>query len=510
MRRMSWAVVAVLLAGAAQAEVKPNSLFTDHAVLQQGMPIPVWGTADDGETVSVRFRGQEVSTTAKDGRWMVRLGPVGAGGPFELVIAGPNNTVTLADVMCGEVWVCSGQSNMQWNVANSADAERHIAEATDNALRLFSVPLAHSDEEIEDCHSKWVVCSPDAVKGFTAVGYFFGQHLRRALSVPVGLINSSWGGTPAEAWTSWRTLNLVPELQVFYTKYIAACAAWPENWAKYQQALAEWRQKAEEAKQKGEPVPRQPGVPYGPTHHHRPGALFRAMIRPLVPYAIKGAIWYQGESNAGRAYQYRTLMPAMIQDWRDAWGEGDFTFLMVQLAPFMKIKTEPAESAWAELREAQLMTTRALPNVGMAVITEYGEENDIHPRRKQPVGERLGLAARGIAYHQRITWSGPIYRSVLVKPGHLRLFFDHVDGGLRSHDGPLTGFVIAGEDRVWHNAQARISGDQVVVWSPDVPEPVAARFGWADYPVVNLYNRAGLPASPFRTDSWPGITANNR
>lgn len=507
-RTWRWALAmflaAVTLAG---AEVQPNSLFSDNAVLQRGKPLPVWGTAEAGETVTVSLQGCEAKTVADAaGKWLVKLPAMKAGGPYELTIAGPANTVKLSNVLLGEVWVCSGQSNMQFNLARAIDAEKYIPESADPGLRLFSVPLRHSDLPLDDCHSKWVVAAPETVPGFSAVGYFFGQQLRQDLGVPVGLIHSSWGGTPAQAWTRWNTLNKIPELQHYYWDYVNACKAWPDNLEKWQEAVADWKVKAAEAKAAGKPAPRQPGVPYGPKHQSRPGALYRAMIYPLQPYAIQGAIWYQGESNAGRAYEYRTLMPAMIQDWRDSWGQGDFPFLMVQLAPFMKISEQPTESAWAELREAQLLSTKALPNVGMAVITDVGEENDIHPRQKQPVGARLAYAAEHIAYGKKLTWSGPEYSHLRVDGSQARVFFDHTDGGLVAKDGPLTGFTICGPDHQFYNATARISGRTVVVCAPEVSEPVAVRFGWANFPVVNLWNQGGLPATPFRTDNFKAIT----
>jgi sialate O-acetylesterase len=327
------------------------------------------------------------------------------------------------------------------------------------------------------------------VKDFTAVGYFFGRDLQKALKVPVGLIHSSWGGSPAEVWVRESVLAANSELKTILDAY-------PKSFEGYQKALADYEAKAAKAKAKEakQPALRRPTAPW------KPAELYNGMIAPLLPYAIKGAIWYQGESNASRAAQYRALFSTMIQNWRRDWKLGDFTFLEVQLAPYMEIKTEPAESAWAELREAQLLATRLLPNVGMAVITDVGDPKDIHPKKKEPVGARLALAARGIAYGEKIEYSGPVYKCMETQGDRIVLHFDHVGKGLKAEGGPLKGFAIAGADGKFVWADARIEGDTVVVSSKDGPRPVAVRYGWADCPVVNLWNKNGLPASPFRTD----------
>ena len=449
---------------AVQAEVKPAALFSDNAVLQQGMKVPVWGTANDGEKVTVKLQGQEKSATAKDGKWRVDLDALKAGGPFELTIAGEKDTVTLKNILVGEVWIASGQSNMQWPVNQSADPKENIAGAANPQIRLFTVPRQATPEPQSDVKGAWSECDPKTVPDFSAVAYFFGRDLQKQLKVPVGLISTNYGGTPAEAWTSQKTM----------------------------QATAALKDLAKN------PPTKSPNSPSG---------LYNAMIHPLLPYAIRGAIWYQGESNAGRAYEYRTLFPAMIGDWRAAWGQGDFPFLLVQLAPFTAIVRDPVESDWAELREAQLLATQVLPNVAMAVITDLGEEKDIHPKKKAPVGARLALAARAVAYGEPVEFAGPAYYQQKIDGDHIVLEFKHLGGGLVAKDGPLTGFTIAGADRKFVHAQAEIKGDTIVVSSPDVKSPVAVRFGWWNYPVVNLWNNAGLPASPFRTDDFPLTTA---
>jgi sialate O-acetylesterase len=459
-------VFLVMLAASvcASAEVKPNSLFSDNAVLQRGMAVPVWGTAANGENVTVTFQNQHVSTTAKDGKWMVRLKPLEAGGPFTMTIEG-SNKIELKNMLVGEVWACSGQSNMGWTLKDSAGGEQAMAASKDPMLRLLSDRPNPSDVPVEDVNSNWLEAGPESTSWFSGIGYFFGRDLRKALNVPVGLINASYGGTRIEAWMSARVLKPTPEMD-------AMLKQWPE-----------WAQKPNYAT-----------------------VLYKGMIHPLLPYAIRGVIWYQGEGNAGEAYKYRTLFPDLIRNWREDWGQGDFPFLFVQLAPYTAVVAEPEESVWAELREAQLLTSIHCPNTAMAVITDYGDPVDIHPKQKEPVGARLALAARAIAYGEQIVYRGPLYRSVAFKGSRAVLEFDSVGGGLVAKDGDLKGFTIAGEDRKFRNAVATIVGHRVVVSSPDVPKPVAVRYAWASCPVVNLYNKEGLPASPFRTDDFPILT----
>lgn len=467
MRKLALITITLaLLATAVGAAVKPAALFSDNAVLQRSITVPVWGWADDGEKVTVKFQDQELSTVAKDGKWMIKLAPLSAGGPYTMTIIG-SNTIELANILVGEVWVCSGQSNMAFALSRAANANEAIAASTDPKLRLFTVPRKTSWTPLDDLQSNWVTCGPDTVPSFSAVGYFFGRDLRKALDVPIGLIHTSWGGTPVEAWTSPEGFKALPA----YSQWIA-----------------------DETEKK----------PGGPKH---PLVLFNAMVNPLLPYAIRGAIWYQGEHNAGKAYEYRALLPNMIKSWRDAWGEGDFPFLLAQLAPYMKINSQPEESGWAELREAQLLTTKNCPNTGMAVITDCGNPKDIHPTKKEPVGARLALAARKIAYGEDIVYSGPIYKGMKIEGDSITLYFDHVGGGLVAKDGSLKGFSIAGADRkfVWASAQI-IDDNKVLVSSFSVPNPVAVRYGWANCPVVNLFNKENLPASPFRTDDFPMVT----
>jgi len=488
------------------ADVKLPAVISDNMVLQQNTKVPVWGTAEPGEQVTVTLGEQQLVTTAdNEGRWTVKLAPLDAGGPFELTVAG-NNTITLHNVLVGEIWFCSGQSNMQWPVNLAANAEQEKAESNCSTIRLFSIKRTVAGQPLQDTEGKWVACSSETVMSFSAVGYFFGRYLHKELETPVGLIHSSWGGTPAEAWTSRSTLESDAEFKPILDHWEQTLAKYPQAEKEYQKQLAQWKQDVANAKNEGKKAPRKPQTPIGPNHPHRAAGLYNGMIAPLIPYAIKGVIWYQGESNAGQAYQYRKLFPMMIQNWRRDWGQGDFPFLFVQLANFMKRQPQPAESAWAELREAQLMTL-VLPKTAMAVAIDIGEANDIHPRNKQDVGYRLGLAARTIAYGSDVVYSGPIYESMIVEDDKVRLRFKHIGSGLVTRDSePLKGFAIAGPDHKFAWADAKIDNNTVVVWSEQVPNPIAVRYAWADNPDCNLYNKAGLPASPFRTDDWLGIT----
>ncbi|MCC7493846.1 MAG: hypothetical protein IT204_15935 [Fimbriimonadaceae bacterium] len=505
--RMRWAWLTALLAvSAGSATVVPNPLFSDHAVLQRGKPIPVWGHAAPKEAVTVTLAGQTASTTAcscEEGCWMVRLPALPAGGPYELTISG-SNTIKVQDVLIGEVWLASGQSNMAMTLSGCFEAEKHIAASTDGQLRLLTVPRKSAIEPLEQADLKWAASDPTTTPSFSAVAYWFGAKLRRDLGVPVGLINTSYGGTPAEAWTDYGTLFLDPKLRPLTANFEKTLMDWPARIKQFNDvALPKWKDDVAAAKAAGKPAPRQPGQPMGPTHQSRPAGLFNGMVAPLLPYAVAGAIWYQGEANASRAAEYKTLFPTMIRNWREEFGQGDFPFLFVQLAPYMKIVDQPQESGWAELREAQLHTLRNVPNTGMAVITDVGEEADIHPKKKLPVGERLALAALRLQYGWKNEWLGPLYRGIRIEGSAIRVEFEHARSGLRTDGQPLTGFTIAGADRVWHKATAQIVGREVCVSSPAVREPVAVRYGWADFPVVNLWNKAGLPATPFRTDNWP-------
>ncbi|NIO87790.1 MAG: 9-O-acetylesterase [Candidatus Aminicenantes bacterium] len=652
------------------------AIFGNNMVLQQGVPLPVWGKADSGGVVIIEIDGQRKGTLSDEhNRWQVKLSPLQAGGPHTMKICGADTTV-FENVLVGEVWLCSGQSNMEWNVRNSKDAQREMNEANLPNIRMFTVQKEVSEKPKDNCVGEWKVCSPENVGDFSAVGYFFGRYLHQKLNVPIGMIHSSWGSTPAEAWTSYETLSadtmlapivkryeedlknypqrlaeykeqlkkieesgaLMPiyhkdksnegflkgwanqefddnswnsvnvpgywenleDMQidgaVWFRKEVRIPIAWegrellltlgaiddfdvtyfngtkvdstgkdtPQHWIHHRKYIVPghlvkagkaaiavrifdhfgqggfggpatammlclntepdsnliplagiWKSKIETAldpsKISGPGGKGLPQQPRGPGHSHSPAGLYNAMIHPLAPYAIKGGIWYQGETNAGRAYQYCTLLPAMIKDWRTLWRQGDFPFGVVQLANYMQVSEDPQESAWAELREAQLLTSLNDPNVGLATIIDIGEADDIHPKNKQDVGKRLALWALANYYDFDLEYSGPLYQSMKIEDDKITVSFTHTaDGLVAVGDEGVKGFAIAGDDYNFIRANAKIDGNQVIVWSEKVKNPVAVRFAWADNPVCNLYNSEMLPAVPFRTDDKPETTYLNR
>lgn len=649
-------VLIIVCAVVARAEVRLPAIIGDNMVLQQGMKVRIWGSANAGENVTVTFNKKSVSAVADaQGQWQVWIGPLKASKPSELTV----NTLVIKNVLVGEVWLCSGQSNMEWPLINTIRGQETVAQANHPEMRLFTVEHQTSATPLSDVQGHWVVTTLDDVAHFSAVGYFFGRELYQNLNVPIGLIDSSWGGTPAEAWTSHDALASSPELKPILDRYQSSLNTLPETKEAYARALAQWEEKNLylDAGNKGEAlgyadpaasmngwakidlpkqfetaglfidgavwfrkeielpeswsgkelvlkltpiddhdvtyfngtkigatgretpnsymVPRKYVVPgslvksgrnviavrvfdsageggfsggamsigpgsaddsqaislrgvwdykielalepkhpdwgtrpeaVGVNNQNNPSVLYNAMIAPLVPFAIRGVIWYQGESNAGRAYQYRTLFPLMIRNWRSAWGH-EFPFYFVQLANWHAGKAEPGESDWAELREAQTMTLRE-PQTGMAVTIDIGDENDIHPRNKLDVGRRLAAWALAVTYGKKVIPSGPLFDRFAIEGDKIRIRFKY-GAGLKTSGGPLRGFAIAGEDRRFVWADARIEGDTVIVSSPKVVKPVAVRYGWADNPSANLYNKADLPASPFRTDDWPGVTATH-
>jgi len=647
------------LAASAQAEVRLPALFGDHVVLQQQTEAPIWGWAEPGERIAVRADWLDdpiISAADENGRWKLSLPTPEAGGPYTLTIEA-ENVITLTDVMIGEVWICSGQSNMEmpvdyvgpgyWGVT---DYEQEIAAADYPQIRLFTVQRALDTEPRDDCTGQWRRCSPDTAGEFSAVGYFFGRDLHEELDVPIGLICTAWGGTPAEAWTSYEALQMLPDWaaalrdvdrlradpDAFEDEYQAALASWrracrqadpglrgewmkvslddstwktmdvpgvwrsdelggfdgvvwfrrsvevPDGWAQRPLVLElgpiddwdvtwfngqrigahdsgyAWQTErrydvlasmvrggrnvitvrvidtggaggiygsADQLKLHpaddgddddgeaiglagpwryaiGAPMADLPPSPRKKTFHAgSPGALYNGMIAPLLPYAIRGAIWYQGESNRYDPAGYRTLFPAMIRCWRDAWGRGDFPFYFVQIAPFdYTLHGQKPSDDTARLREAQLMTL-SLPETGMAVTMDVGNPRDIHPRDKRPVGERLARWAKAKIYgRDDLVFSGPLYRSMKIEGDRVRLYFDFIGSGLVARGGELTHFTIAGEDGIFVPARAMIDGQTVIVFSEQVSRPAAVRYAWADAPDPNLFNRQGLPASPFRTD----------
>jgi len=504
-RRSSWwGLVALVAVLPAWAEVRLPAIISDHMVVQAGVPVKVWGWADDKETVEVSIGGKSASAVS-DGTWNVELPALKAGAIHELTVKGAANSITVQDVLVGEVWIGSGQSNMQWSVKLSSNPDAEIAAAQYPGIRLFDVPRTVATAPQDDVKATWKVCTPENIAEFSAVLYFFGRELHTTLNTPVGLIHTSWGGTPAESWASRPALEADPDLKRIVDAWDKKLADYPAAKAAHDVAVAQWEKDAADAKAKGQPEPKKPSAPQGPDSSWLASGLYNAMIHPLIHFPVQGSVWYQGESNAGRAYQYRKLFPAMIQDWRRAWGQDKFSFYFVQLANFLETKPEPGDSTWAELREAQNMTL-SLPDTGQAVIIDIGEAKDIHPKNKQDVGKRLALNALAKDYGKRVQFSGPTYKSMSVKGNVVTLKLDHAKGLVAKGGEKLTGFAIAGADKKFVWADATIKGKKIVVSSPNVAEPVAVRYAWADNPVCNLYNAAGLPASPFRTDDWDGVT----
>ena len=537
------------LAPFARADVKLPGIIGDHMVLQRDQKVPIWGWADPGEEVTVTTLGEAAKATAdKDGKWQVLVGGLKASDkPIEMTVAG-KNTITVKDILVGDVWIASGQSNMEWTLDRDAFAAEELKQATNPMIRIFVVPKQVSFEPKTDCSGKWALCDPARAGTFSAVGYYFAKDIAATQKVPVGMIGTYWGGTPAQAWTSLEALGAMPETKYYVDSYEKTKTDLPQLKLKYKnetlpafekekakwdeevgaglkEKLEAWQREAVAARAEGKPQPpkptgsrpepRKPAPPEG--NPHIPSSLYNGMIAPIVPFAVKGAIWYQGESNAGKPVEYATLFPGMINDWRARWGQGQLPFFWVQLANYQKRRDEPTQSAggWAGLREAQSKTL-GLPATGQAVIIDIGEAGDIHPKDKLHVGQRLALSARGVVYGEKIVYSGPVYDAMKVEDDKVRLSFKHTGTGLTvaappptrpntetgQSIGKLIGFAIAGPDKKFVWADATIDGDTVIVSSPSVKEPVAVRYAWGDNPDCNLYNKEHLPASPFRTDDW--------
>jgi len=470
----------VCLISHVHADVKLASIFSDSMVLQRDLPVPVWGKAAAGEKVSVTFGDQTKQAEAdKDGRWQVKLDPLKANAEGQTLTVTGNNEIVLKDVLVGEVWICSGQSNMEWGLGGALNGPEEVAAADHPLIRLFDVP-GHTVSPVakDECPGSWKVCKPDSAGGFSAVGYFFGRRLQDELKVPIGLVGSNWGGTRIEPWVSPAGFDSVPELKAIAEQVHAYTA--------------------ETQVQGGSP-----------------SAIYNAMIHPLAPYAMRGAIWYQGESNGGEGEEYYHKTQALVNGWRELFNP-DLAFYWVQLADFQNPTDNPeGGDGWARIREAQRKAL-GIKHTGMAVIIDIGQANDIHPRNKQDVGARLAQWALHQTYGMKdIVPSGPLFESHKVEGNAIRLAFDNVGGGLivgkkeglkpteEVKDGKLARFAIAGADKKWHWADATIDGDTVVVKSAEVAEPVAVRYAYSMNPAgANLYNKAGIPASPFRTDDW--------
>ena len=453
-------IVFILSTNIIFSEVFPASLFQDNMVLQRQQPIAVFGKATNEKTIEITFKGKTYKAEVINGKWKVFLDASKAGGPFNLVIKG-ENTLSFSNILVGEVWLCSGQSNMEMPLAGFKGqpvygSNEVILNADNSNIRIFKVARKISDKPIDFCEGDWQLAAPKTVKNFSATAYFFGKMLQEELKIPIGLIVSSWGGTPAESWTPEETLE--NEFKDF------------EGWNS---------------------KPNQP--------HKFPKVLYNGMIAPLIPYTIKGAIWYQGEANKKRAKQYVYLFPSMIKSWRDNWGQGDFPFYFVQIAPF----SWGGDDNNVLLRESQLKTMQSVINTGMVVTLDIGEPFNIHPPRKREVGERLALWALAKNYgFEGVSYSGPIYKSMSVEENKAILRFDYAPLGVCTMGKELKDFIIAGQDQVFYEAEAKINKGRLEVWSDKVEKPVAVRYGWKGWVGGSLFNTAGLPASSFRTDDW--------
>lgn len=664
-------IAAFFSATSVHADVTLPAIFGDHMVLQIGQPVPVWGTATAGKPITVAIAGQSKQATADaDGRWRVTLDPLAGNGPLTMTVTGDGDPVTFTDVLAGEVWLASGQSNMEFALSTAKDAQAVIATADEPQIRFFRVARNPADKLTDELQGRWKVCTPRTAGSASAVGFYFARDLHRKLDRPVGIVQSYWGGTVADAWTPTQAMASHDHLRPILDGYAEALPKFPALRAKYEQNLKQylarvqrkdpgmtpeakawadpsfddsawedfvpgsmnartrtvdgafwfrqtvqipsawagrplafkpggvgnidhtyfngtligttnsddlkpgqtrayeipaeqvkagpatiavrvfnnyryaafdsgdeamtlmpadakpreainlsngWKTAVESTTPQPKSYPAAPNPPLGPDMQRAPANLYNGMIHPLVPFAIRGALWYQGESNAGRAEQYRTLLPAMIKGWRDAWDQPTnraFPFYVVQLPIFRAPATQPVQkSSWAELREAQVIGTRAAGNSDVVVTIDTGEAKDIHPVDKEPVGQRLALLALHDTYGMKdVVARGPVLIDHSIDGDSVSLRFDHAHGGLAARgDAPLGGFAVAGEDRLWKAATATIAGDRVVVRSPDVATPVAVRYGWADHPTTtNLINAAGLPAGPFRTDAWPETTDGKR
>jgi sialate O-acetylesterase len=504
-----------LVSPAAQADVTMPAIFSDHAVLQRDVKLPVWGWAKPGEIVEVSLAGQkQQSETDDSGRWQVTFAPLALGEPLTMMVEGKNR-IEIKDLLVGDVWLCSGQSNMEWRVEHSLDPELEIPAANYPDLRLLKVKNEGDQNPQVDSTDHWQRCTPQTAESFSAVGYYFGRELQQIERVPIGMIDNSWGGSSCEAWIRRDLLEgneLYQPLLERWNKTMADFDADPAS-ADFRSKYAEWQKKDAEGRKSGQPnLAGRPQWNSVATNNIRPASLYNGRICPIAPYAIRGAIWYQGETNVDRAYQYREMFPLMVKTWREKWGQGDFPFYWVQLADFKDEIASPGDSDWAELREAQTMALDKVTNSGQAVIIDIGEANDIHPRDKQTVAKRLARLALADTYGRKLSHDSPSYEKMERRGDAIVVRLSNVNGKLVTFDNkPATGFAIAGNDRKWVWADAQIVGDnEIEIRSDAVPEPVAVRYAWADNPVCNLYDSVKLPVTPFRTDDWPGITANAR
>jgi sialate O-acetylesterase len=493
-----------------RTELTLSPPFSDHAVLQRDKPVPVWGRAGAGDPISVSFHGQTVHTvTGADGRWSVALAPLGASAePADLVVAG-QTTVTLHDVIVGEVWLCSGQSNMEFSVDDGGqtyrvmNAKAEVAAANYPLIRQLkierTVKMTPSDLVKT---GGWKAATPQTVGQFTAVGYFFARDIQNAIGVPIGIIDAPWGGTPVESWMSDAARNSTSLAAILNDRWAQAKIDWPpERVARYPADMKAWNQAEAHATATGTKNPLHwPQPPATDDSPALPGGLYNGMIAPLQPCAIRGILWYQGETNVGHGGEYAELITTMIQSWRTSFKQGDLPFYFVQVANFGD-ENERKNRDWARLREGQEQAL-GLPNTGMAVTIDIGEAHNIHPRNKQELGRRLALIARAKVYGTPPEFSGPMFASATPEGAAIRVRFTHAGDELSGHGGQVKALELAGDDQVFHPATAVVETDTLLVSSPDVPMPVAVRYAWTNAPEANLFNDSGLPAAPFRSDKW--------
>ncbi len=495
-------VIACALANPCSAQIMLASPFTDHAVLQRDVAVPVWGQATPREKITVSFRGQsQAVTTGTDGRWSIQLAPQPAHVEGADLIVSGTSTITLHDVVVGEVWLASGQSNMEWPLKMDRNGKAAVAVANSALVRHLKIEKSPSDLPAASVKtSGWQTATPETAGDFSAIGYYFANELAQKLGIPVGVISSSWGGTPIESWLAKAELEKTSAWPGFHAKWLELLKVFPQKIAEYPALDIAWRQADDEERASGKKnlLP-WPQPPIGPGTAYAPGGAFNGMILPLAPYALRGAIWYQGESNVGRHGEYRELLPALIRSWRTAWPQGDYPFFIVQLPNYAD--NDPTGRQWAQLREAQESALK-LPATALAITIDVGDAVDLHPKNKRPVGERLALIALNQIHGQKtLEWCGPTVQSMHTEGAVMQIKFTHA-AGLTSRTTPTTGFELAGADQVFHAAAAQVEGDTVRVIAPDVAAPVAVRYAWMNNPPVSLYNSAGLPAAPFRTDNW--------
>ena len=497
-----------------RANISLPDVLSDGMVLQQNQKVPIWGKADPGEVVTVRFAGQSKKTIAsQDGKWIIKLDPLQANATPATMTVSAHNTIELKDILVGEVWLVAGQSNMQRLLSETANGETAMAAANYPLIRLFNVSRQVAFKHAPPPLATWQACSPETVKQFSAAGYYFGMELLNELRVPIGLINSSYGGSQAEAWTPAEYLIASDDLRPTVERTKLWDEERPRVRVEYDEALKKWREDADKARAAGARPSPSPSVPDALREYRIASSIYDGMIAPLIPFSIRGAIWYQGESNEARAQQYGLLLPTMIRSWRERWGEGNFPFGIVQLPNYREAKAEPADEPWSHVREAQRRTAVSTPNTGLIVTIDIGEARDIHPKNKLDVGKRMARWALVDVYDRKLTKSGPMFREAKIDGSKIVVKFDEAGDGLRLRDGDkLDEFAIAGADHKWYWANAKIVGkDKIEVWASEVPKPLAVRYAFNNNPKhPNLTNETGLPAAPFRTDNWPGPTDGKR